>query len=168
MIDELIQERILRPLLDLLKQGVTPEKMALTIALGVTIGVFPALGLTTILCTIVALTFRLNLAAMQLVNYFMYPLQVILLLPFFRLGERVFHAPHLPISAPQILAMAKNNLQSTVKFLWFATWHAIVVWTVLAPVAIAVLYLVLAPLLRDAVRSPAAADLASGSAGDAP
>jgi uncharacterized protein (DUF2062 family) len=152
MIDELIEQRILRPIFALLRQGVTPEKIALTAALGVTIGVFPALGWTTILCTIAALALRLNLPAIQLVNYVMYPVQFILLLPFYRLGEKVFRAPHLPISPPQILAMAKVNLQATVAFLWSTTWHAIVVWAALAPVGTAIVYFLLAPLFRRALR----------------
>ena len=148
MIDELIEQRLLQPIVALLRQGVTPEKIALTAALGVTIGVFPALGWTTILCTIAALALRLNLPAMQLVNYAMYPVQFILLLPFYRLGEKLFRAPHLPISPAQILAMAKNNLQATVAFLWSTTWHAVVVWAALAPIATAIIYFLLTPLLR--------------------
>lgn len=42
--------RLIRPILDLLRQGVTPEKIALSIALGGALGVFPALGSTTALC----------------------------------------------------------------------------------------------------------------------
>jgi uncharacterized protein (DUF2062 family) len=89
----------------LLRQGVTPEKLALNISLGIALGVFPALGTTTALCAMAALFLRLNLPAVQIVNYFVYPLQVAVLVPLFRLGEKLFHAPHLPISVPQISAM---------------------------------------------------------------
>jgi len=51
---EFFYRRLVRPILDLLRQGVTPEKMALSLALGGALGVFPALGCTTLLCTIVA------------------------------------------------------------------------------------------------------------------
>jgi uncharacterized protein (DUF2062 family) len=153
MIDEAIQQRLLQPLMGLLKQGVTPERIALSLTLGVTIGVFPALGWTTILCTIIALVLRLNLPAIQLVNYLVYPLQLALLLPFYRLGEKVFHAAHLPISPQQILAMAKTNLQATVAFLWSTTWHAIVIWAMFAPVATAIIYLLLLSLVRRVIQS---------------
>src|SRR5258705_9882205 len=153
MIDEAIQQRLLQPLMGLLTQGVTPERIALSLTLGVTIGVFPALGWTTILCTIIALVLRLNLPAMQLVNYLVYPLQLALLLPFYRLGEKVFHTAHLPISPQQILAMAKTNLQTTVAFLWSTTWHAIVIWAMFAPVATAIIYLLLLSLVRRVIQS---------------
>jgi uncharacterized protein (DUF2062 family) len=156
MIDDVIRQQLLQPLLDLLKQGVTPQRIALSLALGVTIGVSPALGWTTILCTIVAIALRLNLPAIQLVNYLVYPLQLVLLVPFYRLGEKLFHAAHLPIAPPQILAMAKTDLQSTVAFLWSTTWHAIVVWAILAPAATAILYFILELLLRRLVQSQTA------------
>jgi uncharacterized protein (DUF2062 family) len=38
---------LVRPILDLLRQGVTPEKIALSLALGMALGVFPVLGSTT-------------------------------------------------------------------------------------------------------------------------
>src|SRR5262249_31861133 len=86
MSESFFYRRILRPIIELLRQGVTPEKMALSLALGVALGVFPALGWTTTLCAIAALVLRLNLPAIQIVNYFMYPAQIALLIPFFRLG----------------------------------------------------------------------------------
>src|SRR5713226_7341076 len=99
------KRRLVRPILDLLRQGVTPEKIALSIALGVALGVFPVLGSTTALCALAALVLRLNLPAIQVVNYFVYPLQIALLIPFFRMGEWLFRSPHLPLSVSQIYAM---------------------------------------------------------------
>ncbi len=93
---------LVRPILDLLRQGVTPEKIALSVALGAALGVFPAVGWTTALCALAAIILRLNLPTIQIVNYLVYPAQIALLVPFFRLGEKLFRAPHLPVSVPQI------------------------------------------------------------------
>jgi len=146
--EDLLKQRLLQPIADLLRQGVTPEKMALSIALGATLGIFPALGWTTILCAIAAFALRLNLPAIQLVNYLMYPAQFALLVPFFRLGEKLFRAPHLPLSAPQIIAMSKKDLEGTAKLLWATTWHAMVIWAVLAPFAVGLIYFLVRPVLR--------------------
>ena len=146
------QRRLVRPVIELLRQGVTPEKIALSIVFGITLGVFPVLGSTTALCAVAALVFRLNLPAIQIVNYFVYPLQIALLIPFFRLGEKLFGAQHLPLSVPQIYAMIHASVTGTVRALWTTTWHAIVVWCLLAPVAAIILYLILAPLLRRVAR----------------
>jgi uncharacterized protein (DUF2062 family) len=146
--------RLARPILDLLRQGVTPEKIALSVALGVTLGVVPVLGSTTALCTLAALLLRLNLPAIQLVNYFVYPLQIALLIPFFRLGERFFRAPHLPLSVSQIYAMIHADMWHAIRMLWTTTWHAVVVWSLLAPLFVGVTYGVLAPILRRVIRRP--------------
>jgi uncharacterized protein (DUF2062 family) len=148
MKDGFFYRRLVRPVLDLLRQGVTPEKLALSLALGVVLGVFPALGWTTTLCAIAAFVWGLNLPAIQIVNYFVYPAQIVLLIPFFRLGEKLFRAQHLPISVAQIYTMGHANLWGAIKFLWSTTWHAIVVWAMLAPFATAAIYFALAPLFR--------------------
>lgn len=150
--ENFLQRRFVRPVIELLRQGVTPEKIALSIVFGVTLGVFPVLGSTTALCALAALAFRLNLPAIQIVNYFVYPLQITLLIPFFRLGEKLFGAQHLPLSVPQIYAMIHASVTGAIRTLWTTTWHAIVVWCLLAPVAAIVLYLILAPLLRRVAR----------------
>lgn len=152
MKNSLLYRRLVQPLLDLLKQGVTPEKLALSIALGAVFGIFPALGWTTALCALIAFAWRLNLPAIQIVNYFMYPVQIALLLPFFRLGEKLFRAPHLPISVTQIYALAHADLWGAIKFLWSTTWHAMVVWVLLAPFLITLLYAIFAPLFRRVIR----------------
>jgi uncharacterized protein (DUF2062 family) len=146
------QRRLVRPILDLLRQGMTPEKIALSVAFGAAFGVFPALGCTTGLCTIVALVLRLNLPAIQIVNYFMYPAQIALLIPFIRLGERLFRGPHLALSAAQIHAMIQTSVWGAIRLLWTATWHAIVAWSLIAPVFVGVVYAALAPVLRRALR----------------
>jgi hypothetical protein len=41
--------RVVDPILGLMTQGITPEKIALSLAFGIVLGVFPMLGSTTIL-----------------------------------------------------------------------------------------------------------------------
>jgi len=48
------QRRIITPIANQIRQGITPEKIALTIALGLLLSVFPILGATTILCGLAA------------------------------------------------------------------------------------------------------------------
>ena len=156
MSEGFFHRRLLRPILDpileLLRQGVTPERIALSIALGVALGVFPALGSTTALCALAAFFLRLNLPAIQIVNYFVYPLQIALLIPLFRLGERLFRAPHLPLSVPQIYAMIHADMWGTIRFLWTTSWHAMAVWCLIAPVFAVAIYAILAPALRRVLR----------------
>jgi uncharacterized protein (DUF2062 family) len=146
------RRRMAQPIIELLRQGVTPEKMALSLVLGVALGVFPVLGTTTALCALAALILRLNLPAIQIVNYFVYPLQIALLIPFFRMGEKLFGAPHLPLSVGQILAAVHASFWGATRFLWSTIWHAVVAWCFLAPVFVALAYVVLVVLLRRLAR----------------
>ena len=57
-----LRRRIVIPILDLLRQGITPEKIALSIALGITLGVTPVLGSTSILCFLAAARSQPDLA----------------------------------------------------------------------------------------------------------
>jgi len=47
------QRRLLDPVLHQLTQGITPEKIALTFAVGSSIAMLPLLGTTTLICLIV-------------------------------------------------------------------------------------------------------------------
>ena len=135
-------------LLALLKTGITPERLALSVALGAVLGMVPVLGMTTVICTLVAFAFRLNLAAIQLVNYFVYPVQIVLLIPFMRAGERLFGAKRLDLSLEKIRAMMANDLWGTVSNLWSTTLHALAAWIVVAPFILALIYMAFLPLMR--------------------
>ncbi len=139
-------------ILQLLSQGITPEKIALSIALAVVLGVFPVLGSTTILCAAAAAGLGLNLPAMQLVNWVMYPVQLVLLVPLMRFGDRVvaFLTGH-PIGVPpfqQLLGMVTSDLWGAIKLLWPATLGAIAAWIVVSPLIVALVYAVLVLPLR--------------------
>jgi len=142
-------------LLAFIKQGLSPEKLALCVALGVVIGVFPALGTTTLLCALAALALRLNLAAIQSVNYVVYPLQFLALIPFYRLGEWLFRAPHLAITGAGVKDIIRSGMLNAIHVLWDTTMHAIAAWCLLAPVAIGALYFLLTPIFRRLARQTA-------------
>jgi uncharacterized protein (DUF2062 family) len=152
MTNGFLTRRLIRPLLELLRQGVTPERLSLSIALGASLGVLPVIGCNTALCALVALIWGLNVPAIQMVNYFVYPLQIALLIPFFRLGEKLFRAPHLQINVSKIYELARMNLWGAVKLLWTTTWHALVVWLLIAPFAVALIYILLLPAFRRVLR----------------
>ncbi len=145
---QLSQHSLAARLLHLLRHGLTPEKLALSLALGIGLSCFPIFGTTTILCTIVALAFRLNLPAIQVGNYLALPLQLVLFVPFLRLGERLLHAPKMPLSPEQLLAMAKTDPTRTMHILLTGQWHSILGWLVVAPGITLLLTLALRPLMR--------------------
>ena len=148
MIQSFLRHRILRPVFNLLLQGITPEKIALSIAVGFALGIFPVIGATTVLCFLAAFLFSLNLPSLQLVNVLAYPMQLLLMIPFIRAGEILFRASKLSLSLPKIEAMVRTGIGPAIQALWEATIHAIVVWAIVAPVIIFPVYKVLVLLLR--------------------
>ena len=143
-----LRKKLVPPILDQLRRGITPEKIALSLALGIGLGVFPVLGTTVILCTMASVIFGLNLPSIQLVNCLVYPLQLALLVPFVRLGEVLFRAPRVPLSLPLLMAMLRADLWATVKIFWMTSVHAITAWLLVGPLAIYLLYLILCPPIR--------------------
>ncbi len=77
-----------------LRQGISPRRLALTLALGFVVGCIPVVGIPTALCALIALAFRLNQPAIQAANYAAMPFQVALILPLLKLGGKL-----LPIAA---------------------------------------------------------------------
>ncbi len=70
-------------------EGCSHEKLALILTIGLVLGTFPIFGLPTILCIVAALSLRLNVAALQVVNQLTSPLQIALLVPLARVGLKI-------------------------------------------------------------------------------
>jgi uncharacterized protein (DUF2062 family) len=143
-----IYRRVILPILALLRMGASPEKLAWSIAAGLLIGINPILGSTTLLCLALAFLFRLNVAASQLGNHIVYPLELILVIPFIRTASRIFHTAPMPLSASELLHAAREHPLALTRQLWLWEWHAFLVWVILAAVAVPVIALTLTPLLR--------------------
>ncbi len=71
----------------LLRQGLSAHQLALAMALGATIGILPTLWGTSLLCFLLAGLLRLNHLTVQTVNYLVFPLQIILFVPFSLWGQ---------------------------------------------------------------------------------
>ena len=145
--------RVVAPIVALLTQGITPEKIALSLAFGIVLGIFPVLGSTTVLCAAAALIFQLNLPAIQLVNYLIYPVQLFLLVPFIRMGEKLFRVAPLQLSLAQILTMVHADLPHAVATLWLAEVHAMSAWLLIGLPAIFLIYFLLSRALRQVAAS---------------
>lgn len=139
--------KLSRLVIALLSEGMTPHKIALTLALGVMLGATPVLGTTTILCALVAVVLRLNLPLIQAVNFLAYPLQLLLLIPFMQAGQWIFHQPPLPFTRSQLLELLHSGFRHALEQLWLYSLHGMVAWLLLGGAGAALIYLILRPLL---------------------
>jgi len=142
------RERVFTLILSQLMQGVTPHKIALTISLGFSLGIFPVLGATTTLCVIVGVWLRLNQPIIQLVNWLVYPLQLAWLLLFIRLGEWMMHAPPLGFSISAMLQSLHGSPAKFLQLFGLAAVRGTIGWLLVAPCLSAAAYAVLLPPLK--------------------
>jgi uncharacterized protein (DUF2062 family) len=150
-------ESIKRSVANGLRQGVSPQRLALTLALGIAIGCIPVVGVTTALCMIAAFTLRLNFPIIQAANWASMPLQVALILPFVRLGGRLFsfgsgqtlEAGALLHASPLALISSMGGMAG----------QALLAWLLIAVPGVALMTAMLTVVLR---RVPAVAEAQAG------
>ncbi len=142
------RERVVALIVAQFTQGVTPQKISLTIALGLNLAMFPILGSTTLLCATVAFWLKLNQPIIQLVNWLAYPLQFATLLPFVRIGEWLARAPRMPFSIPQLLQKFHDSPGNFLREFGMTGIHGIIAWLIIAPILTALIYFLLLPPLK--------------------
>lgn len=131
-----------------LTQGVTPHGLALTFAFAFTLGIFPILGSTTILCFLAALIFRLNQPVIQILNYIVYPLQIILLPLFLKGGQVLFKAPPLTIDIELLMKEFAQDWQAFFARYLMAGLQGIVIWCFVAPFLGFLVYVLVKPIMQ--------------------
>ena len=157
-----LRRRVLDPFLNLLKQGLGPGPLALTVALGVVLGIVPLFGATTVLAVLVAWRLRLNIAALQLVTHLLTPVQLLLLPLLLRQGARVFGgASAQDLSVSSIRHLLATNWRAALRLLWRAELGALAIWALGGAVLVGLLYLVLKPVFARIVARQADEDVAA-------
>jgi uncharacterized protein (DUF2062 family) len=142
-----------RLVVDLLKTGLTPEKLALCIVLGFVLGIAPVIGSTTILCAAAAAMLGLNQPLIQAINYLVYPLQFVMIIPFVRAGEWVFSSPRLQMSAREIAAAVARDPLAAISAFWSVTMQALVAWLLFGVATALISYPALVVVLRRVDRA---------------
>ena len=145
-------DAIRRTALHGLRQGISPRRLALTLALGFAIGCIPVVGIPTLVCAGLALALRLNLPAIQAANYIVMPLQLVLIVPFMRLGGWLIPSgAHQPIAPASLLHASPIALATQFGSL---AGQALLAWVLIAAPAVLLLTFTLTGVLR---RIPATA-----------
>jgi uncharacterized protein (DUF2062 family) len=136
-----------------LRQGISPRRLALTLALGFVLGCIPVIGIPTALCAMVALLFRLNLPAMQAANYAAMPFQVVLIVPLARLGGRIIpfaalRAMDLRMLTHSPLELIRHSSVRLLEQLGLLASQALLAWLLAAIPVVLLLTVALTTVLR--------------------
>jgi uncharacterized protein (DUF2062 family) len=142
------QRRVVAPLRAQLTQGVTPDQLALTLAVGTACSLLPFLGFTTLLNLGVGLWLRLNQPILQTVNYLLGGVQLALILVYVRAGELIWRAPHVPLSLRQLTADFRADPSGFFRrFAWTGV-YAGTAWLISVPLIVVALYYTMRPAMR--------------------
>lgn len=135
-----------------LRQGVTADKIALTLAIGLILGLFPIFGTTSALCVLTALWLKLNQPIIQLVNWFAAPLQLPGIYLFARIGERLTRSPPVQFSITGLVQQFRASPLQFLQQFGMTGLRAVLAWLLIAPVIAALVYVALLPPLRRLAR----------------
>ena len=138
---------IVKPVVGQLTQGTEPEKIALAIAFGITLGLFPLLGLPTLLSLVVGIPLRLNQPVLQVFREVTYPLHLATILLFIHGGESLFGVPHMSLSIRLLMDRFFASPAQFMREFGMLGVYAVSAWLLIAPVLLAVLYFIARPLL---------------------
>jgi uncharacterized protein (DUF2062 family) len=160
------QRRVRDPIVAQLTQGITPEKIALTLAVGSAVALFPILGTTTLLCFVVAFVLKLNQPITQLINQACWPIHVPAIYLCVRVGEKIFGVHAVRFSIRQMNHLFWNEPARFLHDFGATALHAVVAWAVIAPVYVTTVYYCSLPIMRGVtrIRAEAAAKAAAARA----
>ncbi len=142
---------LVEPIINQLNRGITPEKLSWTIALGFTLGIFPIIGSTSLVCFIAGYFLKLNQAILHLFKSLTYPLHIALILVFIHLGQQLNGVPLLPFSISEMMSQFKDSPAQFARDFGMAAWYGIEAWAIAALILIPIIRIISLPLLKKLI-----------------
>jgi uncharacterized protein (DUF2062 family) len=142
------QRYLVAPVRAQLRQGITPDRIALTVAVSTACSLLPFLGFTSLLNLGVGVWLRLNQPIMQTLNQLLGPVQLVLVVIYVRLGEKLWQAPAMPLSIPLLVQSFKADPRAFLQRFGWTGVHAASAWMLSVPLIVAGIYYPLRPVLR--------------------
>ena len=155
-VSDWLRRRVRDPLVAELRQGATPEAVSAAVVVSFAIAILPVIGVTTLLCLLAGRIFRLNQVVMQIVNHSSYPLQILLIVPFVRLGETLTNSRHIQLTPKAIIDEFNRSIPDFMEKFWVAYLHGILGWLITVPLACWLLHFFLRATFRKVLPKPSA------------
>lgn len=145
--------KLIEPLKRLLNEGITPHKLALSLVFGTAFGIIPVIGVTTALCLVIAFVLKLNKPAIILINFFVYPLQLLLLIPFIKTGEWLFDLGQSQLTISSVINVFKsewfNAFRETSSYIFSGT----IAWLIIMLPVSFIIYYVSKPVFEKYLKT---------------
>ncbi|KNC49079.1 cytoplasmic membrane protein [Thecamonas trahens ATCC 50062] len=141
---QFIHDKVVTPVVQVMKSGTTPEAIADALGWGVMGGIFPIPGLTSLPCLLLAYLLSLNVVPVMAANFAVTPLNLASFVPIIRLGEWAFGLDHLPIAIEPFT----TDLLSALSAFWRSLLAGVAAWILLLPLAVIISW-TLRPVIRS-------------------
>jgi uncharacterized protein (DUF2062 family) len=141
---------LIDPIHQQLTQGVSPEKIALTLALGSALALFPILGTTTLLCLGAGIVLSLNQPILQAINALCGFIWIPLLVAFVHLGDVLTGSSSSGVNVSKMFSLFRQHPGEFFQKFGVTALHGILGWTVAAPLWIPLVYFAARVPLRAA------------------
>ena len=141
--------RILIPISNIRKEGFSLETLALSISIGIVGGAFPVLGLASYICLLLTLSLRQNIIIVQVVNWLVYPIQILLLIPFMKLGNTIFGSGDITLTFHQVVVSFQSGFLNGIKLIGIISLYGVITWVVMAIPTLFILYSLFLFLFRS-------------------
>lgn len=130
-------KRIIHRTKSLFQQGLTPKQLSQSVIVSGLISTIPILGVSTFMITTVSFKCKLNLPIMLAISYLMWPVQILMIIPFIKIGQFIFSVPGKLHSIEEILSSFQESFFKTLSTLSFELLLGLGAWMLTAvPVAI--------------------------------
>jgi uncharacterized protein (DUF2062 family) len=139
---------VVNPIVQQLTQGTSAKKISQAIAWGLTIGIFPIIGSTTLLSLLIGVPLQLNQPILQVFKTLATPLQWALVLGFYRVGESLYGVPHLTLSIPTMMERFFAEPIPFFRDYGMTALYGITVWCLVAPLLITTIFFITWPLIE--------------------
>ncbi|XP_071733312.1 uncharacterized protein [Rutidosis leptorrhynchoides] len=146
-----IHKKVIDPFIKILSRGAEPKQLALSTALGISLGVFPIVGVTVFLCglAIAALGPSVNAPTVMLANFVATPLELSLMIVFLRSGEFLTGGAHFSLTTDALKKVLTGEASMEI---FRSILNALLGWLLLAPLILGALYIILLPCFVILVR----------------
>lgn len=135
-----VKHKILIPFKIIPRQGLSSEKLALSFTIGIIGGSFPVIGLTSAVSLLFLMLLKQNFTIVQAMNWIAAPIQLVMIIPFMRLGAIVLFKDNLSITLGHIIKAFEPGTWEGLKTVGLLHLYGMLGWIIIALPAGVILY----------------------------
>jgi uncharacterized protein (DUF2062 family) len=126
------KDKILVPFKIIPRQGLSTSKLTLSFTIGVIGGLFPVIGLTSMVSLLILMAMKQNFTIVQAMNWIVAPIQLVMIIPFMRLGALLLFKDNLSITLGHIIKAFKPGIWEGLKTVGLMHLYGVLGWLIVA------------------------------------